>query len=282
MKNNPGVLFHVMDTRGRHILSVSSLPSSPSALTFHGTHFTHVTTVFECNKKGKRHCFFFFFFLPSSRSSQENITQNSPKGATDSLTCSFRFVRPWFHYYHNSFSSVKEDFRTLTHWTQTPRKTTRLIFLWAKAEFYRLEKKLSTNSDEADVISLRADALPPIAALSPRPHESQAVWTWRRGTNHKVLVPHVGLSSSQINHRMYVGAETSQSQRRLAWRDTEDVLRVFLHWSHIFSISNAAFGLRLSDRGCTGYKCVCGQVRWVNIAKVRLLQEMAGEEMFFF
>lgn len=125
------------------------------------------------------------------------------------------------------------------------------------------------------MISLQADALPPIAALSPRPHESQAVWTWRRGTNHRVLVPHVGLSSSQINHRMYVGAETSQSQRRSAAEDCFFFVLV--------SITNAAFGTRPSDRGCTGYKVqsVNGQVRWVNTAKVRLLQEMAGEFFFF-
>lgn len=119
--------------------------------------------------------------------------------------------------------------------------------------FCRLEK-LSTNSDEADVMSLQTDALSPIAVLSPRPHESQAVWTWCRGTNHKVLAPHVGLSSSQINHRMYVGAETSQSQRHRAWQDTEDVGGFFLYWSHIFSITNPAFGTRPSDRRCTGYK----------------------------
>lgn len=64
MKKNPGVLFQVINTRGRHILSVSSLPSSPSALTFQGTHFTHVTTVVECNKKRRRFLNFFFTQQP--------------------------------------------------------------------------------------------------------------------------------------------------------------------------------------------------------------------------
>lgn len=78
--------------------ALSSVPSSPSALTFHGAHFTHETSyrvLFVC------------FFYPAPRIPQ--------KGATGSLTCSFRFARPWFHYYHNSFSSVKEVF--------TPRHT---------------------------------------------------------------------------------------------------------------------------------------------------------------